>query len=70
MTTKKCPKCGGQNYTIYDTCGTTYIYDVTDGVVTACGENNDYQEHIRTVCRCEDCEHRWHPKNLEFTIDE
>ena len=70
MTDKVCPKCKGQNFVIFDTVTTTYIYEVTEGYVTPEGEDSDYQEHIRTVWRCEDCGHRWHPKGMNFTIDE
>lgn len=70
MTDKVCPKCKGQNFVIYDTVTTTYIYEVTEGYVTPDGEDNDFQEHIRTVCCCEDCGHSWHPKEMNFSIDE
>jgi len=70
MTEKFCPKCKGQNFVIFDTCTTTYVYKVTEGWVEPSGEDNDYQEHVRTVCKCDDCGHRWHPKQMEFTIDE
>lgn len=70
MTEKVCPKCKGQNFVIFDTVTTTYIYEVAEGRVTPWGEDSDYQKHIRTVCRCADCGHRWHPKRMDFTIDE
>ena len=47
MTDKVCPKCKGQNFVIFDTVTTTYIYEVTEGYVTPEGEDSDYQEHIK-----------------------
>lgn len=69
MTDKKCPKCGSRNYQIvsYDVVG--YIYEVEDGYVCAEGQD-DGGEHIRTTCVCRECDHQWHPRKFDFTIDE
>lgn len=69
MTDKKCPKCGSRNYQIvsYDVVG--YIYEVEEGRVIAEGQD-DGGDHIRTTCVCRECDHQWHPRKFDFTIDE
>ena len=70
MTTKQCPKCRNKDYRIEEQYTTTYIYQVVNGTVIACGENNDSQDHIKTTCICDACKHKWHPRNFNFTVDE
>ena len=69
MTDKKCPKCGSRNFQIADEYTTAYLYEVTDGVVEADGEDNDFGRHVRTTCTCRNCDYQWHPKNFEYSID-
>ena len=69
MTSKKCPKCGSRNLQIADEYTTAYLYEVTDGVVEADGEDNDCGQHIRTTCTCRNCDYQWHPKNFRYEID-
>lgn len=68
MTDKKCPKCGSRNFQIVDHYDTGYIYEVEDGVVLADGAD-DGGRRLRTICTCRKCNHTWHPKKLEYTID-
>lgn len=70
MTEKKCPKCGSRTFQIVDYYVRGYIYEVTDGYVEAEGEDDDGGEHVRTVCVCRKCDYEWHPRNMEYTIDE
>ena len=69
MTDKKCPKCGSRNFQIVDHYDTGYIYEVEDGVVTAEGAD-DGGMHLRTTCTCRNCDHQWHPRNFDYTIDQ
>lgn len=69
MTTKKCPRCGYKNFQIADEYTVKYLYEVHDGVVEADGMENDAVEHVRTTCTCRNCEHIWHPRNFDYTID-
>lgn len=70
MINKNCPKCGSRNFQLVDYCVTAYIYEVNEGRVIADGAGDDGGEHVRTTCVCRECKHQWHPKNLEFEIDE
>lgn len=68
MTNKKCPICGSHNFQITDFYVRGYIYEVHDGIVLADGED-DGGERVRTTCVCRDCDHIWHPRNFDYTID-
>lgn len=68
MTDKKCPKCGSRDFQISDYFVTGYIYEVLNGVVTAEGAD-DGGEHVRTICRCYNCNHLWNPRKFDYTID-
>jgi Zn finger protein HypA/HybF involved in hydrogenase expression len=68
MTDKKCPKCGSRNFQISDYFTRAYIYEVKDGIVEAEGIGEE-SEHVRTICVCRDCNHQWHPKRFEYSID-
>lgn len=68
MTNKKCPICGSRNFQIVDYYVRGYIYEVENGVVLADGEDEG-EEHVRTTCFCRKCDHFWHPKNFEFSVD-
>ena len=69
MTDKRCPKCGSRNFQIADEYTTAYLYEVTDGVVEADGMDNDFGRRVKTTCTCRDCDHQWHPRNFNYTID-
>lgn len=68
MTTAKCPKCGSRNFQVIDYYSTPYLYEVTNGTVTADGTGDD-TTHVKTICVCRQCKRRWHPRNFEITID-
>lgn len=69
MIDKKCPKCGSRNFQLIDYYVVGYIYEVEDGRVIAEGQDDDV-DHVRTTCVCRECGHQWHPKNVNFEIDE
>lgn len=71
MTTKKCPKCGSNNFQISDYYAIAYLYEVINGVVVADGMEDTcgLNDHIRTICVCRECGHQWNPRKLEYTID-
>ncbi len=69
MTDKKCPRCGSQNFSISDYWVTCYLYEVENGTVNAEGSDGDTGKHIKTECICKECNHRWHPHNFDFSID-
>lgn len=69
MTDKKCPKCGSRTYQIVEYAVQELIYEVTDGYVEAYGEG-DGGDHIKTTCHCKVCNHFWHPRKFDYTIDE
>lgn len=69
MTDMKCPKCGSHSFQIADYYTTAYLYDVFEGNVNSNGEDNENGEHIRTVCTCYLCNHRWNPRPALYTID-
>ena len=69
MTEKKCPKCGSRSFQITDYYVTGYIYEVVDGFITAEGAD-DGGQHIKTSCRCRNCDYLWHPRKFEYNIDE
>ena len=68
MTEKKCPKCGSRDFQITDYYTRPYIYEVEGGIVTADGIGEE-SDHVRTVCVCRNCDHLWHPRNFEYSID-
>lgn len=70
-TTKVCPKCGSNSFTVFDRSVRCYVYIVTNGYVEADGDT-DYSEHVKTTCVCDECGHKWHPRRLNdnFIIDE
>ncbi len=70
MINKKCPKCGSRNFQLVDYYVAGYIYEVTDGVVEADGQDEGGR-HVKTTCVCRQCGHQWHPrlKNNDFSID-
>lgn len=69
MTDKKCPKCGSRSFLIIDRYETDYFYNVVDGVVCADGSGDD-ATHVRTTCVCDNCQHSWHPRKFDYTVDE
>lgn len=69
MIDKKCPKCGSKSFQLVDYCKVGYIYSVEDGKVMPDGQD-DSSDHISTTCSCNECGHIWHPRNLDFEIDE
>lgn len=69
MIDKKCPKCGSTDFQIVDYYITGYIYEVENGYVMGDGVD-DGGKHVKTVCTCRKCGYCWHPRKIEFTIDE
>lgn len=69
MIEKRCPRCGSKDFQLVDYFVVGYIFEVQDGVVSADGQD-DGGERVRTTCVCRNCDHQWHPKNLDYTIDE
>lgn len=69
MIDKKCPKCGSRYFQIVDYYVVGYIFEVEDGRVIAEGQD-DGGEHVRTTCVCHDCGSQWHPKKMNYEIDE
>lgn len=69
MIDKKCPQCGSRYFQIVDYYAVGYIYEVEDGRVIAEGQD-DGGEHVRTTCVCRDCGRQWHPKKMNYEIDE
>lgn len=69
MIDKRCPKCGSRYFQLVDYYVVGYIYEVEDGRVIAEGQD-DGGEHVRTNCVCRDCDHQWHPRKMDYEIDE
>ena len=71
MTNKKCPKCGSRNFSVTTKVYAYLFYMVTDGEIKANGVDVDNGGELSNVCTCDECGHRWHPKNLniDFVID-
>ena len=69
MTDKKCPKCGSRNFGITAKVTAYMLYTVIDGHVYPNGADYDDSDTLSETCICDQCGHRWHPKNHEYTID-
>lgn len=69
MTDKKCPKCGSKYFQINDFYVVSYIYEVEDGIVIADGQDEG-GEQVKTTCVCRDCGHLWHPRKMNYEVDE
>lgn len=66
-----CPKCGCGCFHIYDSYVATYMYFVHDEtrMVEPMGMLDGVAEHVRTECVCNNCGYSWHPRKLDYTID-
>lgn len=69
MIDKKCPKCGSRNFQLVSYYVVGYIYEVENGRVIADGQD-EAGEYVRNVCSCRNCNHQWHPRKLDYVIDE
>ena len=71
MTSKKCPKCGSRSFAVQTKVYAYLLFMVIDGRVEANGVDTDAVDELSNTCICDECGHRWHPKQLnhDFEID-
>lgn len=67
MINKKCPKCGSREFQIAENFSVDTLYEVKDFMVYE--SNVKRSVHLHTTCTCHKCKHKWHPRNIEYTID-
>ena len=69
MTDKQCPHCGSNNFHFTEICKIDREFSVEYGRVISFGMGDFYQR-VSVTCTCDNCGHKWHPKDFEYDIDE